>query len=79
MEPDVVTAYQFDEDRTLTGTPFRHYSGFKGASSSDEASRFESAHSTRSNEVLTSDIGSMGDTPSVVPALHSLYDKAHSW
>ena len=54
----VVTASQFDAERTLAGTPSRFTSGSEGASGSEEASDAESAHSTGSNEATASGYGS---------------------
>ena len=65
---DVVTSSQSDEERTLTGTPFRSSSGSKEASGFEETSDTESAHSTGSNEATASGYGSEGAIILDIPA-----------
>ena len=64
----VATASQSDEERTLTGTPFRSSSGSKEASGFEETSDTESAHSTGSNEATASGYGSEGAIILDIPA-----------
>ena len=66
--PDVVTASQSGEERTLTGTPSGYTSSSEGAFGSEGSSGSESAHSIESNDATASGSGSQGATLPTEPA-----------
>ena len=64
----LVTASQFDEEHTLTGTLSRSASGSKEVSVSKAALGLELAHTTGSNQETASDFGSSGSTHPELPS-----------
>ena len=88
MTPSVVTAYQSDEERTLTGTPSRSATNEEGASGflrvswSEEASRSAEvpAPATTTQSASSDEVDKSESTPgSATRALTPFVDQLNRW